>query len=84
MRLPRKSLGPPKDLLESYESFLNLKIINLCTASKRTFIAMADRRGLFNFLATLDKRADALLRRSECALLSVWTKAGLKVLVNRS
>ena len=50
-------------------------------APKRTFLAMADRRGLFNFSAIPDKRADALLRRSECALHTVWTKAKLKVLV---
>ena len=28
-------------------------------APKRTFLAMADRRGLFNFSAIPDKRADA-------------------------
>ena len=39
-------------------------------APKRTFLAMADRRGLFNFSAIPDKRADALLRRSECAVLA--------------
>ena len=51
-----------------------------CThCAQRTYIAMADRRGLFNLLATLDKSADALLRRTECDMLSVWAKSGRQV-----
>ena len=42
-------------------------------APKRTFLAMVDRRGLFNFLAIPDERADALLRRSECAFCALAT-----------
>ena len=47
--------------------------------AQRTFIEMANRRGLFNLLATLDKRADALVRRTECDMLSVWAKTRRQV-----
>ena len=40
---------------------------------------MADRRMLSNILATLGKRADALVRRTEYDMLSVWAKSGRQV-----
>mmetsp|Transcript_71032 Transcript_71032/g.130942 ORF Transcript_71032/g.130942 Transcript_71032/m.130942 type:complete len:206 (-) Transcript_71032:199-816(-) len=53
-------------------------------ASRRTLTAKLASRGFFTFLATADSSFEASSRRVDCKLLLCCSKAGLKVLVNKS
>jgi hypothetical protein len=53
-------------------------------ASSLTLTARVAKRGFCNFWATAESSAEACVRRSEFMVLSICTKDGLKVLVNKS